>query len=193
MRAHRDEDFPVTIVRPSLTYDTHFPIAIGGWGCYTLADRLKRGKEIIVHGDGTSIWTVTHAEDFAKGFLGLMGHPQAIGQSFHITSDELPDATVMSEQLMLADHYSGSRLLALAAERRMCMVLAFGLLLLALGNLLAFAADFALKRLIVEALLVLGMIVFWRRSARLHERMVRQTCLGWLMRVLTCGASGSAS
>ena len=89
MRAYRDEGFPVTIVRPSLTYDTHFPIAIGGWGCYTLADRLKRGDKIIVHGDGTSIWTVTHAEDFAKGFVGLLGHSQAIGQSFHITSDEL--------------------------------------------------------------------------------------------------------
>ena len=89
MRAYRDEDFPVTIVRPSLTYDTHFPIAIGGWGCYTLADRLKKKKKIIVHGDGTSIWTVTHSEDFAKGFLGLMGHPQTTGESFHITSDEL--------------------------------------------------------------------------------------------------------
>jgi nucleoside-diphosphate-sugar epimerase len=88
-RAYRDTGFPITIVRPSLTYDTHFPIAIGGWGCYTLADRLKRGAPIIVHGDGTSIWTVTHAEDFARGFVGLMGHQQAVGHAFHITSDEL--------------------------------------------------------------------------------------------------------
>ncbi len=87
--AYRAEDFPITIVRPSLTYDTHFPIAIGGWGCYTLADRLLRGQKIIVHGDGSSLWTVTHAEDFAKGFVGLLGHPQAIGQAIHITSDEL--------------------------------------------------------------------------------------------------------
>ncbi len=89
MRAYRDDHFPVTIVRPSLTYATHFPIAIGGWGCYTLADRMLRGKKIIVHGDGTSLWTVTHAEDFARGFVGLMGHPQAVGNAFHITSDEL--------------------------------------------------------------------------------------------------------
>jgi len=89
MQAYREAGFPVTIVRPSLTYNTHFPIAIGGWGCYTLADRLRRGRPIIVHGDGTSLWTVTHAEDFAKGFVGLMGHQQAVGHAFHITSDEL--------------------------------------------------------------------------------------------------------
>ena len=89
MNAYRNEDFPITIVRPSLTYGTHFPIAIGGWGCYTLADRMLRGEKIIVHGDGSSIWPVTYAGDFAKGFLGLLGHPQAIGQAVHITTDEL--------------------------------------------------------------------------------------------------------
>jgi len=89
-RAYRDEGFPVTIVRPSLTYgDANFPIALGGWGCYTLADRLKRGRPIIVHGDGSSLWVVTHAEDFAKGFLGLVGNAQAFGEAFHITSDEV--------------------------------------------------------------------------------------------------------
>jgi nucleoside-diphosphate-sugar epimerase len=88
-RAYREENFPVTIVRPSLTYDSNFPIAIGGWGCYTLADRLKKGKPIIVHGDGSSLWVVTHAEDFGRGFLGLVGNPQAIGHAFHITSDEV--------------------------------------------------------------------------------------------------------
>ena len=89
LRAYREEGFPVTIVRPSLTYDPQFPIAIGGWGCYTLADRLKKGLPIIVHGDGSSLWVVTHAEDFAKGFLGLVGNSQAIGHAFHITSDEV--------------------------------------------------------------------------------------------------------
>jgi nucleoside-diphosphate-sugar epimerase len=89
IRAYREEGCPVTIVRPSLTYDTVFPVAIGGWGCYTLADRMLRGQPIIVHGDGASLWTVTHAEDFARGFLGLLGHPQAIGDTFHITSDEV--------------------------------------------------------------------------------------------------------
>lgn len=89
-RAYREEGFPVTIVRPSLTYgDANFPIALGGWGCYTLADRLKKGRPIIVHGDGSSLWVVTHAEDFAKGFLGLVGNAQAMGEAFHITSDEV--------------------------------------------------------------------------------------------------------
>jgi nucleoside-diphosphate-sugar epimerase len=89
VRAYRERDFPATIVRPSLTYDSVLPIALGGWGCATLLDRLKSGRPIIVHGDGTSLWTVTRAEDFAKGFVPLLGHPQAIGQAFHITSDEV--------------------------------------------------------------------------------------------------------
>lgn len=89
MNAYRNTGFPITIVRPSLTYDTHLPIAIGGGRSYTLADRILRGAPIIVHGDGTSLWTVTAAKDFAVGFVGLLGHPQAIGNAFHITSDEL--------------------------------------------------------------------------------------------------------
>jgi nucleoside-diphosphate-sugar epimerase len=89
IRAYREEDFPITIVRPSLTYDKNFPIAVGGWGCFTLADRMLKRKKVIVHGDGTSLWTVTHADDFARGFIGLIGHQQVIGHSFHITSDEI--------------------------------------------------------------------------------------------------------
>ncbi len=89
LEAYRDEGFPVTIVRPSLTYDTNLPIAIGGWGCYTLPDRLKRGAPIIVHGDGSSLWVVTHAEDFARGFVGLLGNELTFGHAFHITSDEV--------------------------------------------------------------------------------------------------------
>lgn len=89
MKAYREEDFPVTIVRPSYTYNTYLPVAIGGFGSYTLADRLLKGKPIIAHGDGTSLWVNTHAEDFAKGFLGLLGNEKAIGQAFHITSDEV--------------------------------------------------------------------------------------------------------
>jgi nucleoside-diphosphate-sugar epimerase len=87
-RAYRDEGFPITIVRPSHTYDITIPLAIGGWTEYTAIDRLKKGQELIVHGDGTSLWTVTRSEDFARGFVGLLGHPQAIGEAFHITSDE---------------------------------------------------------------------------------------------------------
>jgi len=89
MQAYREQGFPVTIVRPSLTYDTNFPIAIGGWASYTLPDRLKRGLPIIVHGDGSSLWVVTHSDDFARGFLGLLGNGQALGHAFHITSDEV--------------------------------------------------------------------------------------------------------
>jgi nucleoside-diphosphate-sugar epimerase len=89
LEAYRMTGFPVTIVRPSLTYDPQLPIAIGGWGCYTLVDRLKRGRPIIVHGDGSSLWVVTHADDFAQGFLGLLGNDRAIGHAFHITSDEV--------------------------------------------------------------------------------------------------------
>jgi nucleoside-diphosphate-sugar epimerase len=89
MQAYRASGFPVTIVRPSLTYDTVIPLVVGGWEDYTIIDRMQRGKPVVVPGDGTSLWTITHAEDFARGFVGLLGHPQAIGQSFHITSDEL--------------------------------------------------------------------------------------------------------
>ncbi len=86
---YRQNGFPVTIVRPSLTYDTVIPVPIGGWDNYTIVDRMKRDEPVIVHGDGSSIWTITHAEDFARGFVGLLGHQQAVGHAFHITSDEL--------------------------------------------------------------------------------------------------------
>ncbi|MFX0556661.1 SDR family oxidoreductase [Maribacter sp. CXY002] len=88
-KAYREEGFPITIVRPSLTYDTVIPIAIGGFNKYNTAKRILEGKEIIVHGDGTSLWTVTHSDDFAKGFVGLLGLTTAIGHAFHITSDEI--------------------------------------------------------------------------------------------------------
>ena len=88
-KAYSEEGFPMTIVRPSLTYDTVIPVAIGGFDTYNIVDRIKKGKEIIIHGDGTSLWTVTHADDFAKGLVGLLGLTQAIGHPFHITSDEV--------------------------------------------------------------------------------------------------------
>ncbi len=89
IQAYRQEGFPVTIVRPSHTYDHNLPVAVSGAGPYTLADRMKRGLPVIVHGDGSSLWVLTHSEDFAKGFLGLVGNMQAIGHSFQITSDEV--------------------------------------------------------------------------------------------------------
>ncbi|MBN1781715.1 SDR family oxidoreductase [bacterium] len=83
--AYRETGFPVTIVRPSHTYDERtLPFHYQ----YTVVDRMRRGKPVIIHGDGTSLWTLTHHRDFAKGFTGLLGHPQATGQAFHITSDE---------------------------------------------------------------------------------------------------------
>ena len=86
VRAYRSDGFPVTIVRPSHTYDrTQVPYDTG----WTAIDRMRRGKPIVVHGDGTSLWTLTHGTDFANGFVGLLGNPQAIGDSFHITSDEV--------------------------------------------------------------------------------------------------------
>jgi nucleoside-diphosphate-sugar epimerase len=88
-KAYREEGFPITIVRPSLTYDTVIPIAIGGFNEFNTAQRILDGKEIIIHGDGTSLWTVTHSDDFAKGFVGLLGLQTAVGHAFHITSDEV--------------------------------------------------------------------------------------------------------
>jgi nucleoside-diphosphate-sugar epimerase len=86
VRAYREEKFPVTIVRPSHTYDrTRLPMH----GRYTVIDRMRKGKKVIVHGDGTSLWVLTHHEDFAKGFVGLLGNHRAIGDAFHITSDEV--------------------------------------------------------------------------------------------------------
>jgi len=87
-QAYRETGFPSVIVRPSLTYDTVIPLAIGSWDDYTMMDRMKKGKPVVVHGDGTSLWTITHSEDFAKGFVGLLGNGQALGHAFHITSDE---------------------------------------------------------------------------------------------------------
>jgi nucleoside-diphosphate-sugar epimerase len=86
LRAHRETGFPMTIVRPSHTYDCRSLPMEGG---YTAIDRMRRGKPVIVHGDGTSIWVLTHHDDFAKGFNGLLGNPRALGEAFHITSDEL--------------------------------------------------------------------------------------------------------
>lgn len=86
LQAHRDHGFPVTIVRPSHTYDcTGLPFD-GGW---TVVDRMRRGKPVVVHGDGTSLWVLTHNVDFARAFVHLLANPLTIGDTFHITSDEV--------------------------------------------------------------------------------------------------------
>ncbi len=87
VEAYRERGFPVTIVRPSHTYDRTMIPTSGGW---TDLDRMRRGAPVIVHGDGTSLWTITHNTDFAVAFVGLLGRPEAVGDAFHITSDEAP-------------------------------------------------------------------------------------------------------
>ena len=88
-RAHREARRPVTIVRPSYTYGpTWIPSGFGGQD-YTVVDRMRRGLPVVCHGDGTALWVMTHASDFAVGLVGLLGHPGALGEAFHVTSDEV--------------------------------------------------------------------------------------------------------
>jgi nucleoside-diphosphate-sugar epimerase len=88
-RAQRERGLPVTIVRPSYTYGpTWIPSGFGGQD-YTVVDRMRRGLPVVCHGDGTALWVMTHASDFAVGLVGLLGHPGALGEAFHITSDEV--------------------------------------------------------------------------------------------------------
>ena len=92
LRALREESFPCVIVRPSWTYgDTVVPLAVTSHGKYyfTGVDRMRKGKPMIVPGDGSSLWSMTHNTDFARGFVGLFGNPATIGHAFHITSDEV--------------------------------------------------------------------------------------------------------
>ena len=84
--AYRDDGFPATIVRPSHTYDKTVVPFDGGW---TVLARMRQGKPIVVHGDGTSLWTLTHHQDFAAGFVPLLGHSRTVGDVFHITSDDV--------------------------------------------------------------------------------------------------------
>ncbi len=109
MKAYREKGFPVTIVRPSHTYDMVIPAAIGSWEDFTLIDRMRKGKEVVIPGDGTSLWTLTHSDDFAIGFTGLLGNRQAIGHSFHITSDESLTWNQIYEMMAFA---AGARLKA---------------------------------------------------------------------------------
>lgn len=90
MKAYRERQFPITIVRPSHTYDERsVPLGVHGKnGSYQVLKRMMEGKPVIIHGDGTALWTMTHNSDFAVGYVGLMGNPHAIGEAFHITNDE---------------------------------------------------------------------------------------------------------
>ena len=86
MQAYRDDGFPTTIVRPSHTYDRTLLPFQNGW---TVIDRMRKGKPVVVHGDGTSLWVMTHHRDFARAFVGLLGNVRALGEAYHITSDEV--------------------------------------------------------------------------------------------------------
>ena len=90
MKIYREKGFPVTIIRPSHTYDERsVPLGVHGRnGSWQVLKRMLDGKPVIIHGDGTSLWTMTHNSDFAKGFIGLMGNLHAIGEAIQITSDE---------------------------------------------------------------------------------------------------------
>jgi nucleoside-diphosphate-sugar epimerase len=98
-QAYRDNGFPMTIVRPSHTYDkTSIPLE-GGW---TVIDRMRRGKEVVVHGDGTSLWTLTHHVDFARGFVPLLANQRTIGEAYHITSDDVLSWNAIMQTLAAA-------------------------------------------------------------------------------------------
>jgi len=90
LKAYSDYGFPATIVRPSHTYSKRvIPLAIGAWTEYTAVDRIQKGLPVVVHGDGSSLWVLTHADDFATAFVGLLGRSESIGEAYHITSDEV--------------------------------------------------------------------------------------------------------
>jgi nucleoside-diphosphate-sugar epimerase len=86
VRAYREEGFPATIVRPSHTYDRTLVPFDGGW---TTVERMRQGRPVVVHGDGTSLWTLTHHTDFARGFVALLGNPRTLGEAFTITGDDV--------------------------------------------------------------------------------------------------------
>ena len=90
MREYRENGFPVTIVRPSHTYcERGVPVSVHGMkGSWQVLKRMMEGKPVLVQGDGSSLWTLTWNEDFARGFIGLLGNPKAIGEAFQIMSDE---------------------------------------------------------------------------------------------------------
>ncbi len=113
VEAYRTQGLPVTIVRPSHTYDrTSLPFD-GGW---TVIDRMRRGQEVVVHGDGTSLWTITHADDFAPGLVGLLGDPRSFGETYHITNDRPVTWDQIYRELAAAAGVPEPRLVHVASE-----------------------------------------------------------------------------
>ena len=99
VEAYREQGFPATIVRPSHTYDQTSVPFDGGW---TALGRMLAGKPVIVHGDGTSLWTLTHHDDFARAFVPLLGHRRTLGEAFHITSDDVLTWNQIAETMAAA-------------------------------------------------------------------------------------------
>src|SRR3954453_784415 len=111
--AYRNVDFPMTVVRPSHTYDdTRLP-TLGGW---TDIARMRAGRPVVVHGDGTTQWTLTHTDDFAVGFVGLLGRPEALGNAYTITGDSAPTWNQVYEWLARAAGVEQPRLVHVASE-----------------------------------------------------------------------------
>ncbi len=124
MKLYREEGFPITIIRPSHTYDNRsIPLGVHGKkGSWQVAKRMLEGKPVIIHGDGTSLWTMTCNRDFAKAFVGLMGNSHAIGEAFQITSDEVLTWNQIYQSIAkalgveLKPYYVSSELLAAIGE-----------------------------------------------------------------------------
>jgi len=118
LRAHRESAFPITIVRPSYTYDrTLVPLAVNAWGkTFTAVDRMRRGLPVIVPGDGLTLWTMTHSTDFARGLVGLLGQRAALGHAFHITSDEVLSWNQIYQAVADAAGVAAPKLVHLASE-----------------------------------------------------------------------------
>lgn len=125
MKAYREQGFPVTIVRPSHTYcERGVPVSVHGMkGSWQVLKRMLEGKPVIIQGDGTSLWTLTWNEDFARGFIGLLGNPKAIGEAFQIMSDEQLTWTQIYEcvanalNVTLKPYYVASEFLAAVAPK----------------------------------------------------------------------------
>jgi nucleoside-diphosphate-sugar epimerase len=114
LEAYRDVDFPVTVVRPSHTYDDAALPTLGKW---TDIARMRAGRPVVVHGDGTSQWTLTHSEDFAVGFVGLLGRPETIGNAYTVTGDSAPTWNQVYSWLARAAGVDEPRLVHVASER----------------------------------------------------------------------------
>ena len=113
VEAYRERGFPITIVRPSHTYDERMLPTMGGW---TDVARMRQRKPVVIQGDGTSPWTLTHSEDFAVGFVGLLGRPEAIGNAYTITGDSAPTWNQVYEWLAQAAGVEKPRLVHVASE-----------------------------------------------------------------------------